>query len=238
MIVRGLASGYRICVSPSQHLGYLLGTHESHLQKIIRQYVAAGDTVYDIGANLGYVTLSLAKCVGAHGRVVAFEPVAQTARLLRENVQTNRLANVSVVESAASDQCGEATIRIANNPSMASLVWHKEDPSATAMVVKTVAIDQLVASGEIDRPSFVKIDVEGAEDRVLMGMRGTLAVARPVLFVECSQAGRRNAWDLLRDLGYRCQEATTRRWVDLFDEYFHCDFLWLPTDRRTRAVAK
>src|SRR4029077_1271623 len=63
-IVRGLASGYRIRVSPVDHLGYLLGASEPHLQRIIRRYVAAGDTVYDIGAYIGYVSLSLAKSVG------------------------------------------------------------------------------------------------------------------------------------------------------------------------------
>src|ERR1022692_1060982 len=52
-IVRGLASGYRICVSPADNLGYLLGTAEPHLQTAIRNHVTAGDTVYDIGANLG-----------------------------------------------------------------------------------------------------------------------------------------------------------------------------------------
>ena len=52
-ILRGLASGYLIFVSPTEHLGYLLGTAEAHLQSAIREYVAAGDTVYDIGAPSG-----------------------------------------------------------------------------------------------------------------------------------------------------------------------------------------
>jgi len=74
-ILSGLASGYRISVSPAEKLSYLLGLDEPHLQKAIRQFVAAGDTVYDIGANLGYVSLSLAKRVGPQGRVIAFEPI-------------------------------------------------------------------------------------------------------------------------------------------------------------------
>ena len=75
---------------------------------------------------------------------------------------------------------------------------------------------------------IVKIDVEGAEGSVLLGMRRTLADAKPVLFVECSDAGRETAWNLLQDLGYRCQSAITRRWVNTFAEYRHSDFLWLP----------
>ncbi len=99
--MRGLASGYRICVSPAENLGYLLGTYEPHLQRAIRQYVATGDTVYDIGANIGYVSLSLAKRVGSGGRVVAFEPIPRNADLLRRNIEDNKLTNVQLLEVAA-----------------------------------------------------------------------------------------------------------------------------------------
>lgn len=230
-IVRGLASGYRICVSPAENLGYLFGTAEPHLQKAIKEYVASGDTVYDIGANLGYVSLALAKRVGPHGRVIAFEPVPENSDLLRKNIEVNQLKNVQVFDCAASDHSGKTVIRIVKNLSTASLVWHKNDPSATELEIRTEAIDHLVAAGDLGPPKFVKIDVEGAEGQVLQGMRRTIASAKPVLFVECSEAGREAAWHLLRDLGYRCQSAITRKWVTAFEEYRHSDFLWLPPDR-------
>lgn len=230
-IVRGLASGYRICVSPTENLGYLLGTYEPHLQRAIRQYVAAGDTVYDIGANIGYVSLSLAKRVGSSGRVVAFEPFPRNADLLRRNIEDNGLTNVQLLEVAASDSCGEAVIRIAENHATASLVWHRSNPSALELVIKKVVIDDLVEAGTISEPKFVKIDVEGAEGQVLQGMRPTVAKAAPVLFIESSDAGRETVWYLLSELGYRCQSAVTRKWVHVFEEYRHADFLWLPPAR-------
>jgi FkbM family methyltransferase len=149
-----------------------------------------GDTVYDIGANIGYVSLSLVKSVGPRGRVVAFEPVPKNVDYLRASVKINHLPNVQVMEFAASDQCGEAVIRIAENLSTASLVWHRKNPSATQLTIRTVQIDQLVESGELRYPKFVKIDVEGAEGSVLKGMERTVGAARPVLFIECSEAGR------------------------------------------------
>jgi FkbM family methyltransferase len=231
-IFRGLASGYRICVSPADHLSFLLGTNEPHLQRIIRQYVAAGDTVYDIGANVGYVSLSLAKSVGSSGRVIAFEPVPKNIDRFRESIKVNQLVNVQLLEAAASEQCGEAVIRIAENLATASLVWHRNDPSATQLTIRTVSIDELVESGDLSSPSFVKIDVEGAEGSVLKGMRRTVAAARPVLFIECSEAGRETTWSLLRELGYRCQSAITRKPVDVFGAYRHSDFLWLPAPAR------
>jgi FkbM family methyltransferase len=227
-IVRGIASGYRICVSPQENLGYLIGTDETHLQRAIRKYVSVGDTVYDIGANVGYVSLCFAKRVGNAGHVIAFEPVPRNIEAFRRNIHINCIMHVRLLEAAAAEKAGEAVIRIAGNLSTASLVWHQNNPSAIEISIRTVCIDELVDAGQLGTPKFVKIDVEGAEGAVLQGMRCTLASARPVLFVECSEAGREKAWNLLRNLDYRCQSAITGRWTDTFDEYRHSDFLWIP----------
>lgn len=112
---------------------------------------------------------------------------------------------------------------------MSSLVWHKNDPSAIEVTVNAVSIDELVESGRLAYPRFVKIDVEGAEGIVLRGMRDTLAAAMPILFVECSEAGREITWFLLRELGYQCQAADTRKRINEFEDYRHSDFLWLPS---------
>jgi FkbM family methyltransferase len=230
-ILRGLPKGYRLHVSPAAHMAYLLGTAEPHLQRIIRKYVAEGDTVYDIGANIGYVSLSLVKQVGRKGRVIAFEPVPANIERLRQNIALNKIDNIQVLECAASNTNGEAIIRMAENLSMASLVWHQENPQATEIRIKTVVIDELVEKGELPYPSFVKIDVEGFEGGVLQGMIRTLTTSKPVLFVECSDAGREIAWRLLSDLGYRCESAVTGRAVTKFEEYRHADFLWVPEKR-------
>jgi FkbM family methyltransferase len=227
-ILSGLASGYRISVSPPEKLSYLLGTDELHLQKAIRQYVGPGDTVYDIGANLGYVSLALAKRVGPNGRVIAFEPIPQNIAAFRHNIEINGINHVQLLEFAASDKAGTAVIRMAENPSTASLVWHRNDPTAAEFSVNTISIDELVEGGQLAYPTFVKVDVEGAEAFVLQGMRRTIAAARPVLFVECSEAGREQSWHLMQDLQYRCQSAITHKWVNGLDEYRHADFLWLP----------
>ena len=227
-ILSGLASGYRISVSPTEKLSYLLGTDELHLQKAIRQYVGPGDTVYDIGANLGYVSLALAKRVGPSGRVIVFEPIPQNIAAFRHNMEINGINHVQLLEFAASDKAGTTIIRMAENPSTASLVWHRNNPAATQISVSTVSIDELVEDGQLTCPKFAKIDVEGAEAFVLQGMRRTIAAAMPVLFVECSEAGREKSWHLMQDLQYRCQSAITRKRINTFDEYRHADFLWLP----------
>jgi len=229
---RGLASGYKICVSPNEHLGYLFGTVETYLQTLIKDQVREGDVVYDIGANIGYVSLGMAKQVGPRGKVIAFEPVPENIARLLKNIQINGLRNVRVLEYAVSDSRSRSTIRIPENFSTASLVWHRADPTASEIVVETISIDELVESGRIETPTFVKIDVEGAEGQVLAGIRKMLAGAQPILFLECSDAGRQKTWDLLRQLGYECYSAITGKRIDEFGEYRHSDFTWLPPRSR------
>ena len=226
-ILRGLPSGYRIIVSPD-NLGYLVGTYEPYLQKAIRKYVRRGDTVYDVGANIGYFSLSLAKQVGPTGHVIAFEPIPRNLEVLRKNIENNRLSNVQVFCAAASDRKGEAIIRIAENLATSSLVWHRRNAAAEELSVPTIAIDDLVESGELGQPRFVKIDVEGAEGLALQGMQRTVAAARPVISIESSEFGRETTWQLLRALDYRCRSAVTSKWVDEFESYRHSDFLWFP----------
>jgi FkbM family methyltransferase len=227
-ILRGLAVGCQISVSPAENLSYIVGTAETHLQRVIRTYVSEGQSVFDVGANMGYVSLCLSKCVGPTGRVFAFEPVPANIGLLRKNIELNQLKNIRVFEVAASNSRGEATVRIAGNLSTASLIWHANDQSAAEITVKTEPVDEIVEKSGLPLPSFVKIDVEGAEGLVLTGMRRTITKARPVIFVECSQAGRETSWAMLRSLDYQCQSAITRSSIADFEQYRHSDFLWLP----------
>jgi hypothetical protein len=64
----------------------------------------------------------------------------------------------------------------------------------------------------------------------LLGIRRALAAARPVLFIECSDAGRETTWQMLRELNYRCESAITHREVNTYEEYRHSDFVWIPTN--------
>jgi FkbM family methyltransferase len=170
----------------------------------------------------------LAKQVGPEGAVFAFEPIPRTFDMLRSNIALNKFNQVTLLNVAAAASSGPTIMRTIENLSMSSLVWHCNDARATEVRITSVVIDDLVQKGELLPPKFVKIDVEGAEGFVLKGMARTIASTKPVIFLECSDIGRPTSWSILRDLRYRCQSITARRWVDSFDEYRHSDFLWLP----------
>ncbi len=163
----------------------------------------------------------LAKRVGPTGALFAFEPLPQSFATLKKNIALNGIYNATLLNVAVAAESGQAAMRATANLAMASMVWHCDDGSATEVRVETVAIDDLIESGKLPSPQFVKIDVEGAEGLVLQGMAHTIAQVRPIILLECSDIGRQTAWTLLRGLKYRCQSTGNGAWIDAFEDYRH-----------------
>ncbi len=183
-------------VPGSSTLGCWLGIYERRSQRLFSRQLAAGDVVFDIGAHVGFYTLLASRLVGPSGRVVAFEPLARNLDLLARHLDYNRASNVTVVAAAVGEKTGSERFACGKDPSMGALA---EDGD----VVDLVCIDDLVARGELPPPRLVKIDVEGAESRVLDGASATLAKYRPaVLLAAHGWAQWQECSRRLADLGF------------------------------------
>jgi FkbM family methyltransferase len=158
------------------------------LMGLLVDALGPGDVFLDVGANTGVFVLPIAEVVGSEGRVLAFEPAADAARLLRSEARARGvLSRISLYEMALGDEAGSLELRA--DPA------HPEDTTKRSLfiedgpVVAEVPIrvlDELVGSGDVELPKgidAVKIDVEGAEVRVLTGMRQTLERHRPRMIV-------------------------------------------------------
>lgn len=155
-----------------------------------RALVRPGSGAVDAGANIGCVTVLLSRWVGAGGHVFSFEPAPETFDLLERAVRRLALKNVEPVCAALSDQPGFATLSIPagregiENLYEATLEGLPNDARpARAVRVRTVRLDDVVNTwnGGI---SFIKIDVEGHEEKVLRGGLETLRRHRPALLIE------------------------------------------------------
>lgn len=170
---------------------YRLGTNELPVQVAVADALAPGGVFLDVGANVGFFSLLAARAVGPRGSVCAIEPVPANAARIRANARRNRLTTVTVLELAASDAAGRTTLLLAAHPGGAVVASAGRPPDATGSIeVATATIDDLVASGQLRPPTVVKIDVEGAEAAVLVGMASTLRVHRPVVVCEIDGADR------------------------------------------------
>ena len=162
--------------SPGKIARVLLGTYEPEQTSLFRQWVRPGDTLLDVGAHAGYYSLLSAGLVGERGQVWSFEPNPTNCACLRRHVQMNGLHNVHVEQVAVSDAAGPARFAFGTG----SGTGHLDDGGAVQ--VDMVTLDDFCETRGI-HPTAVKIDVEGAELRVLAGARRILARDRPVVFL-------------------------------------------------------
>lgn len=175
-VLSGSNRGMKWEVGASTH-GCWLGFYEKDKQELIARLVKPGMRAFDIGANAGFYTLALSRLVGERGRVWAFEPLAGNVVNLLNHVRTNNCNNVVVIQGAVSDTLGVSGFNIGSNNSIGAL------GSNQTYLVPTMTLDGLLATGQVEAPDFVKMDVEGAESRVLAGSVGLLQLRKTVWVV-------------------------------------------------------
>jgi len=230
---KGLFKGIKLEINLKNQLALIFGSPEIHLQKTLKKYVTKNAVVFDIGANIGYVSIAMSRLVGDNGKVFSFEAIPSTAVRCRRNLELNACNNVQLTNKALSDKCEKVEFRIPDGGDthpMASMVWHKNMSNVVILKVDSIAID-LVEQFKSLTPSFLKIDVEGSEGQVILGMQHMISRCQPIIFIECSKAGRHIVWDFLKSLNYKCFQALNIEMeVKDFEMYFSNDFLWIPSN--------
>jgi len=151
----------------------------------VRRTVAPGDTVLDIGANIGLFTIIMASLVGPGGKVYAFEPLEQHAAMLERSVAENEFTDRVVVERAAvSHKQGSGHLISASRTNNAGGAYLDDGPAPLGheiSEVKLITLDDYEVRGRV---RFIKIDVEGAELLAFRGARRLLREDRPVILSE------------------------------------------------------
>jgi FkbM family methyltransferase len=195
-ILQGPLRGKKWIVGSGIHRLWL-GSYEPEKMTLAATLVRSGDTVFDIGANVGIYTLLFSQAVGDHGHVVALEPSSRNIDFLRQHLRLNEVGNVSVIEAAASATTGTARFDATGDPCTGHLA------TDGAFEVPTMTVDEIVRADD-RRPTLLKIDVEGAELDVLAGADMTLQQLRPrVLLATHSTRLKEACVDYLGRRGYR-----------------------------------
>ncbi len=178
------------------------GTYETTTCEFIRDVVVANSVCYDIGANIGYHALIMARSATA-GKVYAFEPIPEVCEILRKNAAVNDLRNIVIVNQAVASKSGELSL------TRSILIDQAGRQEGGAMGLdqellecKSVTLDEFVSQGH-EPPTFLKIDVEGAEGEVIAGGDHVLSQCRPQILCELhGPIPARMVYDQLSKHGY------------------------------------
>lgn len=184
--------------------------YEANAVRTLLALIKSGDTVWDVGANIGLYALLMARKVGPAGRVIAWEPSPQTFRVLSDHIEANDLGACCELRNAAvADTVGTLPFaESADEAEPTNRLGHSDRTPTVQVPVETLDACLRISSRA---PSVVKIDIEGAEVLALRGAGELLAPggARPSFMVavhpqflpefgcapaELSEIARRNAY--------------------------------------------
>jgi FkbM family methyltransferase len=135
----------------------------------LRAHTPAGGVFVDVGANAGTYALPLARHVGPNGRVVAVEPHPVMVARLAFNQAASASGNVALVAAAAGDADGELMIETDRENYGASHVYPDASARDDAIRVPAMRLLRILQETDVGQVDSLKIDVEGYEDRVLIG---------------------------------------------------------------------
>lgn len=170
---------------------------------------ARGSLVFDLGATVGLVTYALATAVGPTGSVIAFEPDSGNLEYLRRNLARHHLNQVTTIEQAVAPVAGKLEF-FAEGTITSSLASARRDSIMTQSMGSVITIDATTLPAAIaahGMPSWIKMDIEGAEIDMIAGSRDVLRDGLPHMVIDTSHvmgthttAARVEA--LLRAIGY------------------------------------
>lgn len=192
-------------------------SYEKESLDMVLRLVKAGFTVFDIGANIGWYTINIAKAKKGV-KLFSFEPIPKTFRELAQNLKINRISTPIKSESTArifnfgfSNRQGEMIFYCyKEGPGNASMRNLSKKKNVERIKCQVVRMDDFIEKKKI-KVDFIKCDVEGAELPVIQGGLVSIKRDKPIIFVEMLRKWSapfgyhpNDIISLLRSLGYRC----------------------------------
>ncbi len=206
-VAAGGLAGFTLLLDMHNEKDYWLGTYEPDLQSLLDELVHPGVVIYDVGANIGYVSLLLAKAAGEQGRVYAFEALPANVERLRHNLELNSIGSrVTVVPAAVTQAVGPLTFLVHASGGMGKVQGSagRDDRYQAQVTVAGISLDEFVYAQGNPAPQVIKMDIEGGEVLALPGMRRLLAEVHPLMLMELhGPESSRVAWETLTAAGYR-----------------------------------
>lgn len=213
-VAAGGLQGARLLLNLQAEKDYWLGTYEPELQAALRDFITQEMVVYDVGANIGYMSLLCARLAGPGGKVFAFEALPENLVRLKRNLALNDFGGrVAVIPAAVVGATQEVRFLIGPSTGMGKAdgsAGRQEFDYREAIRVAGLSLDDFAYCQGNPLPNLIKMDIEGGEVLALPGMRHLLEESRPILLLELhGKQAVEVAWDELQQANYQISLMTS-----------------------------
>ena len=212
--------------------------------KMFSRFINPKSICLDIGAAYGRNTFLMAK-LAAQGAVHSFEPENYSWRVLSNIVKLCGLKNVTINHAAVYATPGQADLFIPQKdsgkyvPHLSHLAFKPSDEYGIKEQIETVTIDDYCRQKGINKIDFIKCDIEGAELFALRGAEKTIAVSRPVFFIEIIDTNLANfslgpsqVVDFFSAHKYRAFAVEGGRLIPCEVSREHVDYFFIPVEKK------
>ena len=209
--------GHRWLLNPSDFvqteffwLGQRDGWDIRHAKKLVRP----GDVLFDVGANFGHYAVTLADAVNRACVVHAFEPFPANAARLRTNIRLNGMEDIIHVHPIGlSDTVGVGKMMTRADNSGAATLAVTDGAAVAAEGIVLTTMDEFCKQEGMTKVDFIKVDVEGFEERLLAGAGSTLQRWMPLVLIEFDPPKLIRAGSSVDRLAARFHELNYSLWV-------------------------
>ena len=209
-------SGNGFLLGPkTSNAAYIMGINERAFLNLILKHMHGNGVILNVGANIGYTALWLAKAVSKREPVqefLALEPEPLTFQILQKNLELNRLP-VSAECVAASDSDGTTTLYSTGEGDGAASFEQKADVQSVDFEVRLGRLDELLGTERKQSVRGLVIDVEGHAGGVLRGAPAILQNDRPFVAAELHNDRELSEVEAcLSPMGYELSDEITGVW--------------------------
>ena len=170
--------GFKLLLNPNdpcqKYIFWYSRYNENDEVQLAKSLLNENDCFIDVGAHIGYFSLTAAHKVGYGGKVFSFEPNPYTYKLLERNVQVNSYNNIELHKEAVADSQGATFFYFKEATADYGASLHRTDKHNSVHEVKKTTLDSFCAERNIS-PAFIKIDAERADNEVILGAKGLLS---------------------------------------------------------------
>ncbi|MBZ0199932.1 MAG: FkbM family methyltransferase, partial [Ignavibacteriaceae bacterium] len=168
---------------------YYWGEFERENIKFFKSLVRQGQTIFDVGANIGIYSLTAARVMNNSGRVYCFEPSDWAYNRLRENVAINRFSNIEIIKKGVSNKSGTIDFYICHDDAYNSIGSKPMMEVEKVVPIQVTTIDEFCDAQKIPHIDILKIDAEGADYLILKGAKVMISKQNaPIIFCEFNRS--------------------------------------------------